>query len=597
MIYAESELESFRNASMFDIESFSEETQRQFKLMMNLGDAALQDQEKLKRLQEVKAQMVRSYATTQVCNISSQDPDECHTINEGIPQMFATSRNYNELTQLWTQWHNMAGQPIREQYSEFVQLSNMAARANGFTDTGALWRWKYEVEDFEEQVLEIYDTLKPLYFNLHAYVRRKLIDVYGSEYVNPKGAIPAHLLGNMWAQQWHHILNLTEPFPGKHLVDVTPILQAKGYTPRQMFEEAEAFFTNLGLIELPQEFWDRSMIEKPTDGRQVDCHPSAFDFLKGNDVRMKMCTRITMEHFITIHHELGHIQYYLQYSNQSFIYNGGANPGFHEAVGDVLALSVATPEHLHMIGLYDDDVDNPEGELNFLMKMALEKIAFLPFGLLVDLWRWRVFSGDITPDNYNTEWWDLRMKYQGVVPPVDRPEEYFDPGAKHHIPSNTPYMRYFVSFVIQFQFHRALCLEAGQLDNGKPLHKCDIHKSKQAGEKLSAMLKLGKSKPWPDAMEAITGQRKMDAGALIEYFQPLIDWLERENVNNGDVLGWDPTWRPPPPSYVRSERDKSATYTGKPVAMTTSGGHAQISSAAVMWICICLLTTWFSDEN
>ncbi|XP_077869905.1 angiotensin-converting enzyme-like [Saccoglossus kowalevskii] len=560
LVYAEFEQAAFRNASRFNVSAFSSEIQRQFRLLMYIGDAALEDKSKLKRLQDVKAELQRLYATTMVCGKpGDEDQSKCYSFDPDIAELFATSRDYSELAWAWVGWHNASGLPLKELYSEFVELNTLAIEANGHTDMLSLWQWIYEVDDLEEQVLEMYDTLKPLYLNLHAYVRRKLIGVYGEDYVNPKGAIPAHLLGNMWAQQWHNVYYLAEPYPGRQPIDITPTLKAEGYTPLQMFQIAEEFFRFLGLLPASEEFWQNSLLVKPDDGREVVCHASAWDFIVGNDVRMKMCTVATMEDFIVIHHEMGHIQYFLQYRDQPFVYKDGANPAFHEAVGDVMALSVSTPEHLYKLGLVDSFENDPENDINFLMKMALQKIAFLPFGLMVDLWRWKVFSGEITPENYNTMWWQLRMQYQGIVPPVERLDEFFDPGAKHHIPANTPYIRYFLSFVIQFQFHKALCIEAGQLDDGKPLHRCDIHKSLKAGKKLADMLKLGKSKPWMDAMEVLTGQRIMDATPLVEYFRPLIDWLEVENEKNGDTLGWDPTWRPPPPQRYTSTGSQIVT--------------------------------------
>ncbi|PIK47773.1 putative angiotensin-converting enzyme isoform X4 [Apostichopus japonicus] len=350
--------------------------------------------------------------------------------------------------------------------------------------------------------------------------------------------------GNMWAQSWSGLLDLVEPFPGKPSVDITPNLVSKGYTPLQMFQVSDEFFKSLGLIEMPEEFWNKSLIEKPTDGRTVVCHASAWDFLNQVDFRIKQCTDLTMDDFITIHHEMGHVEYFLQYKDQPVVYRDGANPGFHEAVGDVLALSVSTPVHLQAVDLLDEIAEDDEADINYLMSVALDKIAFLPFGYLMDLWRWDIFDGTTLPENYNRDWWKLRLDYQGIIPPTTRTETDFDPAAKYHIPADVPYIRYFISFVIQFQFHKSLCDAAGRTG---PLYKCDIYESMEAGKLLGDMLKTGSSKPWPDAMEAITGQREMSALPLVEYFQPLIDWLEVEN--QGETLGWDgvPNWTPAEP--------------------------------------------------
>jgi peptidyl-dipeptidase A len=183
-----------------------------------------------------------------------------------------------------------------------------------------------------------------------------------------------------------------------------------------------------------------------------------------------------------------------------------------------------------LLGEYTED---EHALINYQMKEALDKIAFLPFGKLIDQWRWDVFAGKISPEQYNQSWWDLRTEFQGVAAPVARSEADFDPGAKYHIPANTPYTRYFLARILQFQFHKAMCDAAGFKG---PLHQCSIYGSKQAGEKLSSMLALGQSKPWPEALEALTGTREMDATAIIEYFKPLMNWLEAEN--QGKTCGW-----------------------------------------------------------
>ncbi|MCH2192207.1 MAG: M2 family metallopeptidase, partial [Gammaproteobacteria bacterium] len=298
----------------------------------------------------------------------------------------------------------------------------------------------------------------------------------------------------------------------------------QGYTEEKMVRTAEGFFTSLGLPQLPESFYQNSLIKKPKD-RAVVCHASAWDLGNGSDPRIKQCVEITEEHLSTLHHELGHIYYYLMYKDQKPVFKGGAHDGFHEAIGDTIVLSM-TPGYLQEKGLIDEVVDSPEATLNKQMKLALEKIAFLPFGKMIDEWRWKVFSGEITPQDYNKGWWDLRTEYQGIRPPVERTEAHFDAGAKYHIPGNTPYTRYFLSFIMQFQFHQALCETAGIKG---PLHECSIYGNEKAGKALGDMLSLGQSKPWPEAMEALTGQRKMDARAIIDYFAPLNSWLKEQN--------------------------------------------------------------------
>uniref|UniRef100_A0A803Y9V1 Angiotensin-converting enzyme n=1 Tax=Meleagris gallopavo TaxID=9103 RepID=A0A803Y9V1_MELGA len=501
----------------------------------------------------ILSDMDKIYSTAKVC----LDNGTCWDLEPDISDIMASSRSYKKLLYAWEGWHNAAGNPLRAKYEEFVTLSNEAYQMDGFEDTGSYWRSWYDSTTFEDDLEHLYNQLEPLYLNLHAFVRRKLYDRYGPKYINLKGPIPAHLLGNMWAQQWNNIYDLMVPYPDKPNLDVTSTMVNQGWNATHMFRVSEEFFTSLGLLEMPPEFWDKSMLEKPADGREVVCHASAWDFYNRKDFRIKQCTTVTMEQLFTVHHEMGHVQYYLQYKDQPVSFRGGANPGFHEAIGDVMSLSVSTPSHLQKIGLLSSAVEDEESNINYLLKMALEKIAFLPFGYLIDQWRWNVFNGRTPPSRYNYDWWYLRTKYQGICAPVSRNESNFDPGAKYHIPGNTPYIRYFVSFILQFQFHKALCQAANHTG---PLHTCDIYMSKEAGAKLREVLKAGSSKSWQEILFNLTGTDKMDAGALLEYFSPVTTWLQEQNNKTNEVLGWPEfDWRPPVPEGYPEGIGKAGT--------------------------------------
>ncbi|XP_036428070.1 angiotensin-converting enzyme [Colossoma macropomum] len=514
-----------------------------------LGPANLPTTER-ERYNTILSQMDNIYSTAKLC----PKEEECWSLEPELKEILANSRSYKRLLYAWEGWHNVSGKPLKDLYPEFVELSNKASTMDGFEDTGAYWRSWYESPTFEQDLEILFKELQPLYLNLHAFVRRKLYDFYGPKYINLNGPIPAHLLGNMWSQTWNNIYDMMIPFPDKPNVDVTSNMVAQGYNATHMFRVAEEFFTSLGLLEMPPKFWEKSMLEKP-DGREVVCHASAWDFYNREDFRIKQCTIVTMEQLFTVHHEMGHVEYYLQYKDQPVSFRRGANPGFHEAIGDVLSLSVSTPKHLHTIGLLETLADDNETDINYLLKMALEKIAFLPFGYLIDQWRWGVFSGRTPPERYNAEWWYLRTKYQGICPPVRRTEEFFDPGAKYHIPGNTPYIRYFVSFILQFQFHQKLCQEAGHVG---PLHKCDIYRSAEAGAVLEKVLRAGSSRPWTEVLQDALGTNKMDASPLMEYFQPVTAWLEEQNRLTGETLGWpDFDWMPPvPEGYPEDVADK-----------------------------------------
>ncbi|XP_066301016.1 angiotensin-converting enzyme-like isoform X4 [Branchiostoma lanceolatum] len=522
-------LKKMEEAKKFDTSGFSDDVKRQFKMITTSG--SLSDEEKQRQLAEIGTELEKIYSTGTVC----QADGTCLKLDPDLEGIIAKSRDYDRLTWAWLSWRDAVGPPMKDKYAQWVALLNEGAQENGFADKGVLWRGAYEMPDgkLEEMVDAVWEQVKPLYTQLHAYVRRKLSEKYGADKVSTTGHIPAHLFGNMWAQQWNNIYDIVVPFPDQPEIDVSDTMVEQGYDALRMFKTAEEFFKSIGLRPMPQVFWDKSMLIRPAD-REVVCHASAEDFYHDSDVRIKMCTKVNQEDLYVIHHEMGHIEYFLTYEDQKTLYRGGANPGFHEAVGDTIALSVNTPGHLKKIGLLQNVGHNQDFEINELLKMALAKLAFLPFGYMIDKWRWRVFSGDITPDNYNTGWWNLRMKYQGIKPPVERTDKDFDPGAKYHIPSGTPYIRYFFSFIAQFQFHQALCKEAG---HDGPLHKCDIYESKAAGTKLKNMLSMGESRPWPEAMKAITGQEKLDPSAILKYFEPLEKWLREQNKD--EKLGWD----------------------------------------------------------
>ncbi|MDF3018983.1 MAG: peptidyl-dipeptidase [Steroidobacteraceae bacterium] len=470
----------------------------------------------------------------QGATLLSADKDDKGCFNlDALSDVIAKSRNYDQVTEAWTGWHSIA-KPMRPKYQRFADLANEGAKELGYENLGVLWRSGYDMPaaDFEKEAARLYSQVEPLYKGLHCYARKRLGEKYGKDKVADGQPIPVHLLGNMWAQQWNRVYDdLLKPYPNASIESADRLLQAKKWDAIQMTKSAESFYTSIGFPALPQTFWERSMFVRPRD-REVVCHASAWDIDDKDDVRIKMCIKPVEEDLFTVYHELGHVYYYIWYKDQPPLFQGGAHDGFHEAIGDAVNLSV-TPAYLHQIGLVGAVKPSQEAVINQQMKMALEKIAFLPFGKLIDEWRWGVFDGRIKPSEYNKAWWDLRRKYQGVVPPVERTEDDFDPGAKYHIPGNTPYTRYFLSFILQFQFHKALCDAAGYQG---PLHECSIFGNKDAGAKYGAMMALGQSQPWPDTLEKLTGTREMDASAIIDYFKPLEGWLAEQN--KGQSCGW-----------------------------------------------------------
>ncbi|HEY7964587.1 MAG TPA: M2 family metallopeptidase [Steroidobacteraceae bacterium] len=518
------------DSKRFDGQQLSPATARALmKLRLNVPAPAPSDADKRARLTQLEAELAAKYGEGKWCPTG---PQSCKNLDQ-LSEVLANSRNYDELTQAWKGWHDV-GAGMREDYIEFVKLANEGARELGFKDLGVMWRAGYDMppEQFDALSEHLWQQVKPLYDGLHCYARARLARRYGEDKVPPGRPIPAQLLGNMWAQTWNKIYpDILKPYPAVNVETADAQLKAQKWDAVRMARSAETFYASLGFPQLPQTFWERSMLSRPRD-RQVECHASAWDMFNPPDVRIKACLAPNDEDLYTIYHEEGHVYYYLSYASQPYLFRDGANDGFHEAIGDTVNLSV-TPAYLAKIGLIQAVAPSREALINQQMKMALEKIAFLPFGRLIDQWRWKVFAGEITPANYNSSWWELRRRYQGVSAPLPRSEADFDPGAKYHIPANTPYMRYFLSVILQFQFHKALCAAAG---NHGPLYECSNYGNAAAGAKFAQMLQLGASVPWQDALEKLTGSRDIDAGAITEYFQPLLQWLAEQN--KGQPCGW-----------------------------------------------------------
>jgi peptidyl-dipeptidase A len=521
--------ELVKESKRFDRVTLPPDVRRKFLLLrLSLPMPAPADAKLREELTQTAVWLGSSYGKGRYC--PDEDPKHCLGVDD-IEERMAKSRDPQELARYWAGWQKV-GPPMREKYARFAELSNQGARELGFKDTGVLWRSYYDMpaDQFSAELERAWTQLEPLYKELHAYVRTRLIAKYGSAAQRPDGLIPAHLLGNIWSQQWDNILDLVAPPTAPATYDLGKIFEERKATAKDITTYGENFFKSLGFQPLPPTFWTRSMLTKPLDHDAV-CHASAWDIDFDQDVRLKMCIHGTTDDFQTVHHELGHLYYDLSYKTQPFLFRDSANDGFHEAIGDSIALSI-TPEYLKKIGLIQN-VPPPAADIPILLRRALEKIAFLPFGLLVDKWRWQVFSGETKPENYNAAWWALRQKYQGIAPAVDRSESDFDPGAKYHIPGNTPYARYFLAAVYQFQFYRAMCREAGYQG---PLNRCSVYGSEAAGRKFAAMLAMGKSKPWPEALKQMTGEDKLDASAIVEYFAPLLEWLKEQN--KGTRTGW-----------------------------------------------------------
>ncbi|MDH3273078.1 MAG: M2 family metallopeptidase [Gammaproteobacteria bacterium] len=526
--YAEWHSRTVAEAAKYDGQKLGADTRRGIDLL-KLGTSlpAPNDAAKRRELMQIATELKGMYGAGKYC----RSDGDCISGTE-LEGLMTELRDYDELLELWEGWRTIAP-PMRAMYERYVELANEGANDLGYANLGEMWRAGFDMSptEFQAEAGRLWEQVEPLYDELHCHVRAKLGEVYGEDKVPQDQPIPAHLLGNMWAQGWGFIYDLIEPYPGVAEIDVDTTLKTKNYSPQEMVRSAESFYTSLGMPRMPDTFWERSMFSKPAD-REVVCHASAWGLDGGNDLRIKMCIKQTYDELRVIYHELGHNYYQGAYKDQPPLFQGGANSGFHEAIGDTITLSM-TPGYLAEVGLIASAEQNEQAIINRQMQQALDKIAFLPFGKLIDEWRWAVFSGEIAPADYNKSWWDLRTKYQGIAAPVERSEADFDPGAKYHVPANVSYTRYFLAHILQFQFQRALCETAGHEGD---LHACSIYGSKAAGERLTAMLEAGASDPWPDTLEKLTGTREMDATAIIDYFKPLMGYLQEQN--EGRSCGW-----------------------------------------------------------
>lgn len=523
-------VELAKEAKQFDNVKLSPDFRRRMDLLkLALTNPAPGDPKLARETTQLAAELEAIYGKGEYCP-PGKSGEDCLDVNE-ITNIFAESRDPKQLQEVWTGWRTISP-PMRDDYTRYVELLNQGAKELGYKDLGAYWRSKYDMpaDEFATELERLWGQVQPLYNSLHCYVRARLAEKYGSEIVPQDGPIPAHLLGNIWSQDWSNIYELVAPASADPGYDLTKIIEEKKLDAKEMTRIGERFFTSLGFDPLPETFWERSLFTQPRD-REVVCHASAWDIDQVEDLRIKMCIQPNAEDFRTIHHELGHNFYQRAYNQLPFIYRQGANDGFHEAIGDTITLSV-TPAYLKQIGFISTEPP-ASADIGLLLKDALEGVAFLPFGLLIDQWRWKVFSGQVTPENYNKAWWELREKYQGIRAPEARSEANFDPGAKYHVPANVPYTRYFLARILQYQFHRSLCATAGYKG---PLNRCTIYGNKAAGDRLQNMLKMGVSRPWPDALEAATGERRMDGTALVEYYAPLKKWLDEQN--KGRSCGW-----------------------------------------------------------
>jgi peptidyl-dipeptidase A len=544
-------LDLIEESHKFDKLTLPADMRRQIMLLQVNAPAAPHNPKLLQEESQLAAQLTGMYGKGKYCDTSNK----CMGVDD-VDTFLAKNRDPEALTKVWVGWHSV-GAPMRAKYTRFLELQNIGAREQGYKDAGELWRAGYDMTpaEFSAELNRAWTQLEPLYRELHTYVRYRLIAKYGAAANRKDGMIPAQLLGNTWAQEWGNIYDIVAPTDPKlsqfKQIDLEGALKKQisendanvafkiNHVPdpgsdeeqgrklaegKDMVKYGENFFTSLGFPALPATFWERSQFVHPRD-REVVCHASAWDIDNVDDLRVKMCIEVNADYFQVVHHELGHNFYQRAYNKQPTLFQNGANDGFHEAIGDAIALSI-TPAYLKQLKLADSEPP-AEADIPLQLRTALDKVAFLPFALALDTWRWQVFSGEIKPADYNKAWWALRAKYQGVAPPVGRTEADFDPGAKMHVPANVPYARYFLARIYQFQFYKAMCDASGYKG---PLNRCSFYGSKAAGDKLNTMLMAGQSQPWQQTLKTMTGSDHLDAQPMLDYFAPLYAWLKQQNA-------------------------------------------------------------------
>jgi len=527
-------LERARQASAFDGVEVSAENRRKLNLIKSsfVMPSPLDD-ELAGEISAISAELDAMYGSGQHCFAD----DDCYDL-EAFENIIDNSRDPAELLKAWEGWRNI-GKPMKEMYLRMVEIGNQGANDLGYDGLTDLWFSQYDMpaDEFLDETDRVWEELKPLYDALHCHVRDELSNYYGEDIVSKTGSLPAHVLGNMWGQSWSNIYDLvyTPSSSSNSKIDLTSILKEKDIDEIEMVKIAENFFISLGFEPLSESFWERSLFVKPQD-HNVVCHASAWDIdSEINDLRIKMCIERNAEDFSVIHHELGHIFYYQAYSHLPDIFQSGANDGFHEAVGDLLTLSI-TPDYLKKIDMVSEEEARQANAdpISLLMQQALDGVVSVPWTLMLDKWRAKVFTGETSSEELNNSWWELREFYQGIGAPADRGADAFDPGAKYHIPGNTPYTRYYLAKILQYQFHESLCTQMGFEG---PLHECSIYDNELAGAKLRAMLALGQSQDWQTALEALTGTRELSGKSMLNYYQPLKDWLDIQNAER--TCGWE----------------------------------------------------------
>ncbi len=445
------------------------------------------------------------------------------TPNE-IDALLRTSNDLDERLAVW-EASKEVGPALKPGLLKLRDLRNQTVQALGYDDFFTYQVSDYGMSTFDMLTLteQMVTQLRPLYREIHTWVRYELADRYHAPVPQ---LIPAHWLPNRWAQDWGALVTVEG-------LDVTAALGER--SPEWIVRQGEAFYKSLGFDPLPESFYERSSLYPLPPGADYkkNTHASAWHMDLGSDMRSLMSVETNREWWETTLHELGHIYYYQSYTRREvpLMLRGGANRAYHEGIGSLMGLASLQRSFLVNQGLAPEDAE--VDQVAQLLQEALNYVVFIPFSAgAMTRFEHALYVEDLSPDRFNAKWWELVRLYQGVAPPAPRGEFYADALTKTHI-NNDPgqYYDYALSNALLFQLHNHIA----QNILGQDPHDTDYWGSEEVGKFLYELMAPGASRPWREVLQETTGQQ-LNAQAMIEYFQPLYEWLVQQNRGREHTL-------------------------------------------------------------
>ncbi|UYZ63832.1 M2 family metallopeptidase [Hymenobacter weizhouensis] len=435
-----------------------------------------------------------------------------------LDELLRKERNPLKRQQIW-EASKAIGPTLKDGLLNLRELRNQTVQALGYPDYFTYQASDYGLsrEEMMQLVRKINEELRPLYRELHTYARYELAKKYGVKQV--PDYLPASWLPNRWGQDWSAMVDVQG-------LNIDPVLAKKG--AEWQVQQAERFYQSLGFPALPQSFYEKSSLYPlPKDATyKKNNHASAWHLDLNQDVRSLMSVEGNTEWYETTHHELGHIYYYLTYTNPQVpvLLRQGANRAYHEAMGSLMGLAATQKPFLAGLSLVDANAKTDQTQT--LLKEALNYAVFIPFASgVMSEWENSFYADKLPADQLNARWWQLCKQYQGIVPPTARGENYLDPATKTHINDDpAQYYDYALSYVILFQLHDHIAKKILKQDP----HATNYYGSKEVGQFLADIMRPGSSKDWRTVLKEKTGE-DLSARAMVEYFEPLMAYLKQQN--------------------------------------------------------------------